>query len=119
MGGPEKLLRQIPPMDNLLEDPPIRQLVAQTSRDFVRDELTKYLQRLRVEARSAEPEKVERARKELASLPSSFHQAMALLLEPRLRRVVNATGVLIHTNLGRAPLSDEAAAAVRDIMVGY
>jgi L-seryl-tRNA(Ser) seleniumtransferase len=38
---------------------------------------------------------------------------------PRLRKVINGTGVVLHTNLGRAPLSRPAAAAVASIAAGY
>lgn len=38
---------------------------------------------------------------------------------PKLRRVVNATGVILHTNLGRAPLAETALAALTDIAGGY
>src|SRR5689334_18215077 len=40
-------------------------------------------------------------------------------LRPSLRRVLNATGVVVHTNLGRAPLGDEARAAVARAAEGY
>jgi L-seryl-tRNA(Ser) seleniumtransferase len=38
---------------------------------------------------------------------------------PRLRRVINASGVIVHTNLGRAPLADSARAAVAAAAAGY
>ena len=40
-------------------------------------------------------------------------------MRPSLVRVINATGVIVHTNLGRAPLSDDALARVRDVAGGY
>jgi L-seryl-tRNA(Ser) seleniumtransferase len=46
-------------------------------------------------------------------------EAARARLRPRLRRVLNATGVVVHTNLGRAPLAAEARRAVSAIAAGY
>ena len=42
-----------------------------------------------------------------------------LVLEPSLRRVINASGVIVHTNLGRAPLSEAAIEAMALVAKGY
>ena len=51
--------------------------------------------------------------------PAEVARAAAELARPRLRRVINATGVVLHTNLGRAPLAAEARAAIDAVARGY
>lgn len=55
--------------------------------------------------------------------PDALLTRLRVLIEQRatstLTRAVNATGIILHTNLGRAPLSAQAAAAVAEVMTGY
>ena len=55
----------------------------------------------------------------LESLAEAAALRAALLVRDAPRRVINATGVIVHTNLGRAPLSDRALAAVEGAAAGY
>jgi L-seryl-tRNA(Ser) seleniumtransferase len=68
---------------------------------------------------------VERAREEIRAgvdpgdLTARLASELRAMRAPNLRRVVNATGVIIHTNLGRAPLAEEALARVVETARGY
>jgi len=55
----------------------------------------------------------------LSSLGDRVAAEAARLMRPSLRKVINATGVILHTNLGRSPLSAAALESVRDACVGY
>ena len=81
---------------------------------------------------SADPLAVEAARKVVARAREQIQRGddpgdLAALLQneldaahtPHLRRVINATGVIVHTNLGRAPLAEAALDRVREIARGY
>jgi L-seryl-tRNA(Ser) seleniumtransferase len=52
-------------------------------------------------------------------LASAAAERLARLTRPSLRRVINATGVVLHTNLGRAPLAPAAVAQVAEVAAGY
>lgn len=52
-------------------------------------------------------------------LEAEARALLTVLARSRLRTVLNATGVILHTNLGRSPLADEAARAACEVSVGY
>jgi L-seryl-tRNA(Ser) seleniumtransferase len=68
---------------------------------------------------------LERAREEIRAgadpgdLEQRMRDELVAAREPSLRRVLNATGVIVHTNLGRAPLAEEALAQVVEAARGY
>jgi L-seryl-tRNA(Ser) seleniumtransferase len=68
---------------------------------------------------------IEQARAEIRAgadpgdLAARLRQELVDVREPQLRRVVNATGIVVHTNLGRAPLAEEALARVVEAGRGY
>jgi hypothetical protein len=67
---------------------------------------------------------LSRAREEIRAggrpgdLAERLHEEIDSARAPHLRRVVNATGVIVHTNLGRAPLAEAALDRIRDVARG-
>jgi L-seryl-tRNA(Ser) seleniumtransferase len=72
------------------------------------------------EARATLAERRARGEHATASaLAPELRRRVRAALEPSLREVLNATGVVLHTNLGRAPLAEAALARVRAVAAGY
>ena len=105
--------RLLPSVDQALQRPEVQALVGVHGRPAVVRALRAALDALRL---SAVPRSLESA---LARLPDDVAARVEAAARPSLRRVVNATGVVVHTNLGRAPLSPEAAARVADVASSY
>jgi L-seryl-tRNA(Ser) seleniumtransferase len=107
-------LRAIPPIHELLQTPAARDLAGRTSLAFARDRLREIAETLREEIAAGRldlpPDDVAR---EIATRLARLERG-----EGTLTRVVNATGVVLHTNLGRAPLSARAVQALANI-AGY
>jgi L-seryl-tRNA(Ser) seleniumtransferase len=106
-------LRKLPKIDQLLERAPVTRWVEEQGRAVVvaalRGAVDEVRQVVLKGGRCPDDEAV------LAGARALIERA----LRPTLRRVVNASGVVIHTNLGRAPLSREALAAMAQIGQGY
>ncbi len=103
--------RGLPSVSTLLESTGVQALLANSPREVVT---------------AAVRDAVDAARDSLANAPATdaawtaaVRDALATRERPSLRRVINATGVVLHTNLGRAPLAPAAIEAVAQAAAGY
>jgi L-seryl-tRNA(Ser) seleniumtransferase len=99
------LLRQIPSVDDLANQPKLRELALTAGRDLVIEMARRVLADIRAEmAHAAGPTQIQ-----MSEIESRVIEQVARELAPSLTSVINATGVVLHTNLGRAPLAKSAA----------
>lgn len=102
-------MRQIPQVDKLLRHPRLAGLQDGFRRDLLAVLVREELARVRDEGRGVPAVEV---------LVETVAERVEALLKPSMRRVINGTGIVLHTNLGRAPLSNQALVALHDI-AGY
>lgn len=110
-------LSKIPSVHALLNDPEIRAQLPLFSDDFVRGVIRSVLSGVRSEIRHSEPKSHVAGARNLDTI--KIRILSELSAQHSFRRVINATGVLIHTNLGRAPLSEKALKKGLEIGKGY
>lgn len=110
--------RGLPPLDRLLSHPTVACLVPLYGRDQVRVQARRVVDELRrhLAASPPAPEEVERA---VAALPGRVAAAVESAVGRPLRRALNATGIFLHTNLGRAPLPPAVAGALPPLLDAY
>jgi len=96
------------------------ELLKNYPRSVVVDSIRKGLQKLREEILKKEDlSELNESIFSKENLSSIFQKEIELQMIHSLRRVINATGVVIHTNLGRAPLSDSAIARIIEVSRSY
>lgn len=115
-----QLFRKLPAVDDVMRDPAVSALVASYGHDSVVDAVRAVLTRLRQEITSGllndDNGALELA---LSGLPGALENQLRQALSYSLQPLINATGVILHTNLGRAPLSAEAIEHIRETAAGY
>jgi L-seryl-tRNA(Ser) seleniumtransferase len=108
--------RTIPSVNDILERPGVRALAREHSHDAivaaVRDELTE------LRALVARGEALD-GRGDADAVAGRVGYRLGRDFRPKLRPVINATGIVLHTNLGRAPVAEEAARAAYEAARGY
>lgn len=101
-------LKQLPSIDRLLSQAAVQEWQTRFPRQQVVDCLRQAVQEARQAGGGSEPAILSRAEVLLGEL-----------FQPSLVPVINATGILLHTNLGRSPLSPRALQHVQDLCQGY
>ncbi len=109
------VFRRIPSVNELLETQPLKQLISAASRSVVVDGVRDFLENMRSELQTAAG-KASSGPVELAENIADWIRSNERL---PLKPVINATGILLHTGLGRAPLPEAALQAMLDIGRGY
>lgn len=110
------VLRNLPSVNELLESPALKSLREKASHNVVVSGVRNFLENFRANVQS---------QAEALNIPSPVELAERIAVwiraeqQPTLRPVINATGVLLHTGLGRAPLADAAVQAITEVAAGY
>jgi L-seryl-tRNA(Ser) seleniumtransferase len=113
MSTQQEQLRKLPSVDHLLQEERVAALVARWGHELTVDAAREALDAARQAILAGEPCPPADA------LAHDAEERLVARLRPTLLPAINATGVIIHTNLGRAPLSAEARAAMDAVAAGY
>ena len=116
----QRYLRSLPAVDELLRYPQIQPLLGIHSRASIVESIRRVLgERRRAIIQNADAQGAAAAGLNPEQWAAAVEEELAASFRLSLRPVINATGVILHTNLGRAPLSEEALFNLVEIAGGY
>jgi L-seryl-tRNA(Ser) seleniumtransferase len=113
-----ELFRQIPSVDELLRSSQFAALIDEHGAAAVTDAIRLVMTRLREQISSRLLDEAG-LRLALEGLSSAVDAQLRRIMSYSLRSLINATGVILHTNLGRAPLAQHAVAHVQEAALSY
>ena len=111
------LYRSIPKVDVLLENDAIKVSIQKFGRDIVVDAIRMEMDALRKFIGTCDSEKA--AQDAITNVVASIVARADNMLMPNMKKIINATGTILHTNLGRAPISQEHMKHIAEIATGY
>src|ERR1051326_8476965 len=106
--------RSLPAVNDVLDFPSVRALFERHAHARITDAVRAELARLRTLLKSGSDDGVE-----VGTIAERVAARLEREAQPRLRAVINATGIVLHTNLGRAPVAGVAAQAASEAARGY
>lgn len=115
----KELLKGLPKIDEIIGLLEKNDIYRQASREMVREACRDVVQKLRDKILTAADRQLPALSADAATAARSVEGIIAGLHRYKLRRLVNATGVILHTNLGRAPLCPEALDRILEVGRGY
>lgn len=117
----QELLRELPAVDRLLKEPAVEDALARMPRRLVLQAVQETVDSYRraITAHKNDQELLARLNLSAANLAQEAAALAEKNCGPLLKPLINATGVIIHTNLGRAPLSEAAVNALNAVAGSY
>lgn len=112
-----KYFRNIPKVDILMEYDEIKKLSELYNRDFVLQSVRKVTEDLREYISISESE--EAIKNKISNIIFDINKDLKRFTSQNMKKVINGTGTILHTNLGRAVISEEAAEKVKKLVTGY
>ena len=111
------LFRNIPKVDVILEKPEIIKLIEQYHRDVVVDAIREEIDKLRSFIK--ENNDIDLIEEKINNLVENITSSVKKVYSYNLRKVINGTGTILHTNLGRAIISKKHADYLSDVVTSY
>ncbi|MFH1027721.1 MAG: L-seryl-tRNA(Sec) selenium transferase, partial [Pseudomonadota bacterium] len=111
----QNMLKNIPKVDRVLEWPQVQLLLGQFPRPELLLVIRLILDRLRDQVKNGARTDLPDNSEIICMISSELRTRTA----PSLRKVINGSGVVVHTNLGRSPLADAAEQAIHTVSAGY
>jgi L-seryl-tRNA(Ser) seleniumtransferase len=115
----KKILRILPSVDVLIRTDEVKRWIEKYNRDMVVNSIRAVLNEVRSEVLNLENISSEEKKLSIENILKRTQSRLERKFSPSLRKAINATGIILHTGLGRSVLSPQAREAIDNVIQGY